>query len=98
MSEPKQHRKGKFFGIGMAIGMVFGIPIGIAMGNIALGPAMGLPIGVALGMGMEQKYNPNPLPETEVDRKNSKKWSLIGIGVGLLAAVILAIVYLKYKG
>lgn len=81
----------------MLIGMLMGLPIGFAMGNIALGPAMGLPIGAALGMGLEQKYNPEPLPATEEDRARSKRWSVIGLLVGLIVAGILAVVYFVYR-
>lgn len=93
----KRYRKGHFIGIGVAMGIPLGLPFGVAIGNIALGPALGLPIGLAIGIAMEKKLNTDPIEPTEDDKKKQKIWSYIGITIGLMLAIGLAILYFKAK-
>ena len=85
--EEKRYQKGHFIGIGLAIGLPLGIPIGIAIGNIALGPAMGLPIGLVIGLIMEQRLNKNPIELTDEEKAKQRRFSWIGIIIGVLLLI-----------
>ena len=77
-------RHGRFLaGIGLAIGIPLGIPIGIAMDNIAVGPAIGVSIGAGLGAALEARYNKTE--ESMLPSGRRKIFSLILIGIILLA-------------
>ena len=82
----------------MAIGLPLGIPLGIAMGNIALGPAMGLPIGVAIGILMENKLNPTPIELSPEEKARQKKFSFLGIIIGILLLISIIILFFAKLG
>ncbi|WMW23982.1 hypothetical protein RE474_07685 [Methanolobus sediminis] len=93
--QEKRYPKGHFLAIGMVMGLPLGIPIGIVLGMIAIGPAIGLIFGIGIGLYLEKKYNPEPLPMTpEEEAKRQKNIMLIG-GIFLLGILMFIFLLLK---
>ena len=94
---PEGHFVGMWMGIGIAIFTGVGVPIAFATGNpglLGIGPALGISIGLAIGSGIETKYKKEgkirPLMEEEKKRKK------IGITIGVISLVVLALVGLLF--
>jgi len=95
MTSPTRRPEGYFIAVGIPIGLVLGLPLGLAMGHLALGPALGLPLGLVIGLGLERRYNPDPIVRSEAKTRVLRR-VLIGLVVGLvLLAGIAALVVLR---
>ena len=97
MQKEKQHPKGFFVEMGLAIGIPIGIPIGLALGNIAYGPIIGLILGLGFGAAMEKKLNKNPRELTEYEKTKKKRMALFGIIAGAVFFVGGLLVYFIIK-
>lgn len=93
MTEENNYRKGKYLWIGILIGVSVGVAIGLGMGNAAMGAAIAFPFGVFLGILIDQKFNPNPVPLTEEQKKKSKLMTIIFSVVGFLLFSALIVIY-----
>jgi hypothetical protein len=82
--EQKRYPKGHFIGIGYAIGIPLGISVGLAMGNLVIGTAIGVAVGIPIGTALEKKYNPNPRPLTEEERRIRKRNLIIALDLGVI--------------
>ena len=91
--EQQRYPKGHFIGLGVAFGMFLGLPIGSALGNMVLGPAFGAAVGIATGIVLEKKNNPNPRPLTKEEKRTRIRNSLIVLGLGSVALVIVTSLY-----
>ncbi len=93
MKADKQYQKGHFIEMGITIGLPMGVPIGLLLGSIALGFVLGLAVGLSMGVAMEKIYNKNPIPLATEEKRRQKKWSWMGISVGLFAFIMLNLLY-----
>jgi hypothetical protein len=75
--QEKRYPKGHFIGWGVALGIPLGIPFWLVTGNPGLIGA-GIAVGIAIGVGLENKYNKNPRPLTEQEKKNRKIATIFG--------------------
>ena len=98
----KQHRlvpEGYYLGIGLAIGAGIGAALGAAMEGIGGGIPIGVGIGLALGAALDakaRKENRVICPgKTRFDPSVSKKMLVIGLGVILVVAGIIAFILLS---
>lgn len=86
---------GNWIAIGIAIFSGLGIPLSVVTENFAfigIGPAIGVGFGAAIGKSIEQKYkNEGRLaPPTAKDKRKSKIFLFVGLGVLLLGVVFFA--------
>lgn len=93
MITEKKHKEGYFIGLGIAMALPISVPVGMMLGNIALGPLITLPIGLFIGWILERRWNKNAIPLTDAEWIRQKRWSGIGVMIGLILLVLLTIAY-----
>jgi hypothetical protein len=90
----KRYPKGHFLSICISLGVPLGIPLWLATDNPGMIGA-GVAIGVAIGAGLEKKYNKNPRPLTEEEKKERKKAALFGGLVLALGVIVFLFIFLS---
>ena len=95
---PQGHFLGLWTGLGVAFFAGIGVPISIALDNFAfvgIGPAIGIAIGISIGQALENKYEKEgkirPLTASEKRRRKVLFWTLVGILLLGIAALLITI-------
>ena len=96
----KQHRlvtEGYYMGIGMVIGTGIGVALGAAMDTVGSGIPIGIGIGMAIGAALDIKAKKEgrvicPSEKTATSPQKTKIMIIIGLGVFLVLAGILAFI------
>ena len=97
--QPQEQKKlkepGYYTGMGIAIGAGVGVAIGLALGILSLGIAIGAAIGVAIGGVLEQqaKAKGDVRKLSPEEEKRRKKSAMVAFIVGLVSAVLFAILF-----